>query len=390
MYFSAILAHRAGHKCVYESERPSRRTSGTNNGKGCGKAKTHALSSSNWQNAVYSDSSSNSPVNTADQAGMLLTTPATTIYPEMGSNSPFKSPPIVPPGVPSSFALPDHSTPLTSFTGFWLDDLFHFPTTDGGTMTGFEESPRGLSYAGQPPFETTTATDSADFPPIEVQKSLLNVYFDQIYPGAPFIHKGHFYDSFEGLTETPPNPALLFAIFTMASCVRSHLDSSISTPNLPAFFHSRALFYARDNVTRLRDLFQTVQALILSTVYEHGLARHGSPIHAYLLSSEASRLAVVLGLHHLDESYDSYLLHQGSVPQLERFHALLDPPATFANLEERRRTFWMAHLICQTSSLITLCPPTSLDLEENSTCLPAESWEPNVCVWFDSWMMANA
>ena len=365
---------------MYESERPLRRTSGTNNGKGCSKVKTHARSSSNWQSAVHSDSSSNSPINTADQAGILLTTSETTNYPEMGSKSPFKSPQLVPPTVPSSFALPDNSTPLTSFTGFWLDDLFHFPTMDGGKNTGFEDRPRGLSYAGQSSFEPTAATDSVDFPPIEVQKSLIDVYFDQIYPSAPFIHKENFYHSFEGLTKKPPNPALLFAIFTIASCVRSHLDSSISTPNLPAFFHSRALFYARDNVTRLQDLFQTVQALILSTVYEHGLARHGSPIHAYLLSSEASRLAVVLGLHHLDESYDSYLLHQGSMPQLERFHALLDPPATFANLEERRRTFWMAHLICQTSSLITLCPPTSLDLEEISTCLPAESWEPpNVC-----------
>lgn len=60
-------------------------------------------------------------------------------------------------------------------------------------------------------------------------------------------------------------------------------------------------------------------------------------MHAYLLSGQALRLSVMLGLHLLDESYDQGLL------QLVRhaFPTLLPPPASYDELEGTFSSSWL-------------------------------------------------
>jgi hypothetical protein len=99
----------------------------------------------------------------------------------------------------------------------------------------------------------------------------LRVYFDRIYPGAPFIHKDRLLASFE--SEHPPNTALLYILYAMALCQRGQVPEDIATTYSPSFFQTKALSYVQKNLAELKDLFQTVQALAFLTVYETGLSK---------------------------------------------------------------------------------------------------------------------
>jgi hypothetical protein len=52
-------------------------------------------------------------------------------------------------------------------------------------------------------------------------------------------------------------------------------------------------------------------------------------MHAYLLTGQALRLSVMLGLHLLDESYDEGLTHHVR----HAFPSLLPPPTSYDELE---------------------------------------------------------
>src|SRR5277367_6148890 len=100
-------------------------------------------------------------------------------------------------------------------------------------------------------------------------------------------------------------------------------------------------------------------------------------MHAFLLSGQALRLSVMLGLHLLDESYDEGIRH----PVRHAFPSLLPPPSSYDELEgcsaidkltiERRRTFWMVHICAQMTSVQTLWPACALASNEIYTCRPA-------------------
>jgi len=90
-------------------------------------------------------------------------------------------------------------------------------------------------------------------------------------------------------------------------------------------------------------------------------------MHAYLLTGQALRLSVMLGLHLLDESYDEGLTR----PVRLAFPSLLPPPSSYDELEERRRTFWMVHICAQMTSVQTLWPACALAPNEIYTCRPA-------------------
>jgi len=90
-------------------------------------------------------------------------------------------------------------------------------------------------------------------------------------------------------------------------------------------------------------------------------------MHAYLLSGQALRLSVMLGLHLLDESYDQGIMQ----PVRHAFPILLPPPTSYDELEERRRTFWMVHICAQMTSVQTLWPACALTPREIYTCRPS-------------------
>lgn len=166
----------------------------------------------------------------------------------------------------------------------------------------------------------------------------LRVYFERIYPGAPFVHKDRLLASFE--SDNQPNPALLYIIYAMAVCQKNQVPEDIVSVYPATFFQSRALWHVQKNLAELKDLFQTVQALAFLTVFETGLSKRASneishiwlnsdAMHAYLLSGQALRLSVMLGLHLLDETYDDSLMH----PVRHAFPTLLPIPKSYDELE---------------------------------------------------------
>jgi hypothetical protein len=172
--------------------------------------------------------------------------------------------------------------------------------------------------------------------------SSLRIYFERIYPGAPFIHKDRLLASFE--SESQPNPALLYILCAMAVCQSNQVPDEIASTYSPSFFQTRALFHVQKNLAELKDLFQTVQALAFLTVFETGLSKRASitpklpanadAMHAYLLCGQALRLSIMLGLHLLDESYDEGLIH----PIRHAFPSLLPTPTSYDELEGKHST----------------------------------------------------
>jgi Fungal specific transcription factor domain len=161
------------------------------------------------------------------------------------------------------------------------------------------------------------------------------VYFERIYPGAPFIHKDRLLASFE--SDNQPNPALLYILYAMAVCQKDQVPEDIVSTYSPTFFQNKALFHVQKNLAELKDLFQTVQALAFLTVYETGLSRRANSMHAYLLCGQALRLSVMLGLHLLDETYDQGLRE----PVRHAFPTLLPPPTSYDELEGSPANIWL-------------------------------------------------
>jgi hypothetical protein len=107
----------------------------------------------------------------------------------------------------------------------------------------------------------------------------LRVYFERIYPGAPFVHKDRLLASFE--SDNQPNPALLYVIYAMAVCQTNQVRDDIVSVYPASFFQSRALWHVQKNLAELKDLFQTVQALAFLTVFETGLSKRASNDSSY-------------------------------------------------------------------------------------------------------------
>jgi len=259
----------------------------------------------------------------------------------------------------------------TAFTDIW-SDLFQFQNdTIAPNLTMDMTFDPVNQFLNTPPHLPL----DPEIPSIETQRTLLQIYFDRIYPGAPFIHKDRLLASFE--SDFQPNPALLYVLYAMAISQRNQVPEDILKTYSPTFFQSRALWHVQKNLAELKDLFQTVQALAFLTVFETGLSKRASTfsddeanvdaMHAYLLSGQALRLSVMLGLHLLDDSYDEGLARTVR----HAFPSLLPPPTSYDELEERRRTFWMVHICATMTSVQTLWPACALAPNEIYTLRPS-------------------
>jgi hypothetical protein len=134
---------------------------------------------------------------------------------------------------------------------------------------------------------TPTFPLDPSIPSIDTQRTLylwpmpeadirLRIYFERIYPGAPFIHKERLLASFE--SDDQPNPALLYVLYAMAICQTGQVPEDIASTYTESFFQTRALWHVQKNLAELKDLFQTVQALAFLTVFETGLSKRASKI----------------------------------------------------------------------------------------------------------------
>ncbi|KAH9205012.1 fungal-specific transcription factor domain-containing protein [Leptodontidium sp. 2 PMI_412] len=161
-------------------------------------------------------------------------------------------------------------------------------------------------------------------PPTEVYQELLQIYFDQIHPGIPMIHKQKFYTTMKLGPDSRPPLCLQFSILCLSSSV---------TPKYKRFgetFYQKARRYAEISEANGTDEAYTVyhaQCWLLIANFD---AQRMHIKRAWMSVGKCIRLVQMIGLHRLDK-HDS---HTGVVPEAEGF----------IELEERRRTFWAVYI----------------------------------------------
>jgi len=91
-------------------------------------------------------------------------------------------------------------------------------------------------------------------------------------------------------------------------------------------------------------------------------------VKTYLILDQALRLSTILGLNHLNDSFEESKLRSTS--------PYLQAPKTWIELEERRRTFWHLHVCALIGGHLDPWPSLVLRDEDISTLYPTdeESW----------------
>ncbi|KJZ76098.1 hypothetical protein HIM_04554 [Hirsutella minnesotensis 3608] len=193
---------------------------------------------------------------------------------------------------------------------------------------------------------------SETLPPFEVQEELNNYFFLAQYHFCPVIHSSRYYQAFYGGPVQKPPMCLQYAIWAMAATgpAKYHQYAPI--------FYQRARQYAEaDEMRGHGEHFITIahaQAWAILTSYE---AKTMLFTRAAMSSAKCVRLVQMMGLDRLDG------------PR-EDLPPALGPPATWAELEERRRVFWGA-FACDSHSSISTGWPCLIEPDDVRTRLPS-------------------
>ncbi|KAI0597688.1 fungal-specific transcription factor domain-containing protein [Biscogniauxia sp. FL1348] len=189
-------------------------------------------------------------------------------------------------------------------------------------------------------------------PPFEIMEDLNRVYFEKQQYIIPIIHPARYTQAFYSAPHMKPPLCLQYAIWSLASAMEPKYEPYHD------IFYRRARQYAEsDELKGYGEHFITVahaQAWSIIGTYE---ARALMFTRAAMSCSRAVRLIQMMGLHQLD------------CPQGDRVPTLL-PPRDWAELEERRRTFWGIFCIDSHASISTGWPHL-IDATEITTHLPA-------------------
>lgn len=189
-------------------------------------------------------------------------------------------------------------------------------------------------------------------PPEDVQMDLFRIFFHQINPQVPIVHKARFYAALKlGANQQPPI-YLQYAIWALAALVSPKYESQGD------IFYERAHRYA--DAAELMDRRGTpftiydAQCWHLIATFE---AKRAYQARTWISSGKCVRLVQTMGLQFIDKPRND----AGNI---------LPPARDFAELEERRRTFWAAYFGDRWASLGTGWP-MMIDETEIYTNLPA-------------------
>ncbi|KAI1816753.1 hypothetical protein GGS20DRAFT_536077 [Poronia punctata] len=189
-------------------------------------------------------------------------------------------------------------------------------------------------------------------PPFEVMEDLNRLYFERQYQFAPIIHPGRYFQAFYSAPHMKPPMCLQYAIWALAS----NNDAKYHTYH--DVFYRRARQYAElDEMKGHGEHFITTSHAQTWCVLATDEAKSTMFTRAAMSCARAVRLVLMMGLHHLDAPPDE------SSPTLA-------PPRDWAELEERRRTFWGVFCIDSHCSISTGWPHL-IDMSEVTTHLPA-------------------
>ncbi|KAK4057012.1 hypothetical protein OIO90_001912 [Microbotryomycetes sp. JL221] len=228
-------------------------------------------------------------------------------------------------------------------------DQAYFPTTThspagGYTHEGSSVFPRMLNGSAWQENTGVTTTWGAELPSYPVLLELASLYFETVHQHFPFLHRSRFLYSLNNPSSlvSPPSLSLIFAVLAIAA---PYHDTPEFRSNAPQFYAQ-----ARDKVELALNVgvqgrrgrtvatltVEIVQALCLLTMIEMSNSDHQ---RAHLTIGQAVRVAVMLGLHRMDEDKIEQL--QGSQGPTQRrlrppaLHALPTDPVL---VEECRRT----------------------------------------------------
>lgn len=175
------------------------------------------------------------------------------------------------------------------------------------------------------------------------------IYFEKIHPCMPIIHKPRYFASMSMAPSLRPPAALRYAMWALAASV------SDDHANLQTHLYRRARKYLEDSEMKGHGeaiiSVACAQAWLLVTTYEFKLMYFP---RAWMSTGRAVRLSQMMGLHRLD----------GTALEVKQ---CLPAPRDWIELEERRRTFWIAFCLDRYASIGTGWP---LSIEEKDVCCP--------------------
>jgi hypothetical protein len=183
-------------------------------------------------------------------------------------------------------------------------------------------------------------------------------YFDRVHIFAPFLHRRRYFSWAREPVKSDSRTCLQFAMWTMAASLSAqfqHLSHSL-------YRDIRQLLEAldsKDNRMEHIDIHQA-QAWILLAIYEFMRMNYR---RGWLSAGRSFRLVQLMRLYEIDSPSNS-LAEQTKVPS----------PGDWVEIEEKRRTFWMAYTLDRLVSMHNEWPLT-LNEQVISTRLPAPELE---------------
>ncbi|EKG11416.1 Transcription factor fungi [Macrophomina phaseolina MS6] len=224
-------------------------------------------------------------------------------------------------------------------------------------LPGVTESTSSNSSAVDLRSPPMLSTSPADCISDLMRSDLDHLFFDRVYTFCPILSKRHYFSRARGprAGEGGAFACLQHAMWTLAVSVSTqfqHIQEEL-------YAHTRLMLERLESDPLQGDCVQIeqVQALALLAIYEYMRVGHR---RGWMSAGQCLRYAVLLKLHNIDS--------------IDGIAAQAPPALTWAEIEERRRTFWMAYTIDRFISLLDHLPLT-FDQHVILTRLPAPEKE---------------
>ncbi|KAH8698996.1 fungal-specific transcription factor domain-containing protein [Talaromyces proteolyticus] len=161
-------------------------------------------------------------------------------------------------------------------------------------------------------------------------------YFDYVHPLMPMIDRNRSIAAFEdGTSQTPEVNCLIYAIAMVGAAISKDNDDLVSACHHHA---RRCLEDAEREYPGVRFLsIHALQAMLLITYHEF---KRQDFARGWMSLGRALRLTKLMGLHEMDMEASTYNSTAGPAFQLP-----LQKATSLAEIEERRRTFWVAYIL---------------------------------------------
>ncbi|KAB8206033.1 fungal-specific transcription factor domain-containing protein [Aspergillus parasiticus] len=250
-------------------------------------------------------------------------------------------------------------TSSATLPGVWVDRATHpnlsgtgsFPDTteENGPSTSSTERVYTEPSVG---LDMITLGLEEPLPDQEVIDDLYRIYFEDVHIYMPIIHRQRHLSALNYAPDSRPPVCLQYMIWCHAALVSEKYDT------LHTAFYERARKYAEADEMKgygggILSLAHA-QTWLLITAYEYKMMFFP---RAWLSCGKACRLAIMLGLHHLDSPS----------PQIKQ---CFTPSIDWVEKEERRRVFWMTFCIDKFATIGTGWP-VGINETEAMTNLPA-------------------